>query len=218
MVHLYQSLKNTIKFGYQSRIIEDSLGNSASNFGLIYKSILLGNILKRTLERESEEPVGLMLPNIVPTAIVFFALQYLSKVTAIINFTSGSKNIISCLKKSNIKYLITSKKFIDQGNLISLVEDIENKNYQFIYLEDIKITLSLKDKLCAVKDFLINIFLEKKLNNWMINQNDFLINHKMPLIKPSRQAVTLDYKTARNNIPDELVGILKEGDYLKFHY
>ena len=52
----------------------------------------------------------------------------------------------------------------------------------------------------------------------MINQNDFLINHKMPLIKPSRQAVTLDYKTARNNIPDELVGILKEGDYLKFHY
>ena len=164
MVHLYQSLKNTIKFGYQSRIIEDSLGNSASNFGLIYKSILLGNILKRTLKRESEEPVGLMLPNIVPTAIVFFALQYLSKVTAIINFTSGSKNIISCLKKSNIKYLITSKKFIDQGNLISLVEDIEDKNYQFIYLEDIKITLSPKDKLCAVKDFLINIFLEKKLN------------------------------------------------------
>ena len=71
MVHLYQSLKNTIKFGYQSRIIEDSLGNSASNFGLIYKSILLGNILKRTLKKDSEEPVGLMLPNIVPTAIVF---------------------------------------------------------------------------------------------------------------------------------------------------
>ncbi len=134
MVHLYQSLKNTIKFGYQSRIIEDSLGNSASNFGLIYKSILLGNILKRTLKKDSEEPVGLMLPNIVPTAIVFFALQYLSKVTAIINFTSGSKNIISCLKKSNIKYLITSKKFIDQGNLISLVEDIEDKNYPFSWL------------------------------------------------------------------------------------
>ena len=37
MVHLYQSLKNTIKFGYQPRIIEDSLGNTASNFGLIYK-------------------------------------------------------------------------------------------------------------------------------------------------------------------------------------
>ena len=84
MVHLYQSLKNTIKFGYQPRIIEDSLGNSASNLGLIYKSILLGNILKRTLKKDSKEPVGLMLPNIVPTAIVFFALQYLNKVTAII--------------------------------------------------------------------------------------------------------------------------------------
>ena len=68
------------------------------------------------------------------------------------------------------------------------------------------------------KYFSLKKDLEKKLNNWMINQNDFLINHKMPLIKPSREAVTLDYKTARNNIPDELVGILKEGDYLKFHY
>ena len=68
------------------------------------------------------------------------------------------------------------------------------------------------------KYFSLKNDLEKKLNNWMINQNDFLINHKMPLIKPSREAVTLDYKTSRNNIPDELVGILKESDYLKFHY
>ena len=114
MVHLYQSLKSTIKFGYQSKIIEDSLNNSASNLGLIYKSILLGNILLRILKNNVNRPIGLMLPNTVPTAVVFFAIQYLDKVAAIINFTSGSKNIVSCLKKSDIKYIVTSRKFVEQ--------------------------------------------------------------------------------------------------------
>ena len=163
MVHLYQSLKNTVKFGFKSKIIEDSLGNSVSNFGLIFKSILLGNILLRLLENNSARPIGLMLPNIVPTAIIFFAIQYLGKTAAIINFTSGSKNIISCLEKSDIKYIVTSKKFIDQGDMGSLITKIENKNYKFIYLEDIRKILSLKDKLFAIKDFILNIFISKKL-------------------------------------------------------
>ena len=128
MVHLFQSLTSTIKFGYQSKIIEDSLNNSVSNLGLIYKSILFGNILLRILKNNLNKPIGLMLPNTVPTAITFFAIQYLSKAAAIINFTSGSKNIISCLKKSDIKYIITSRKFIDQTNMLPLIEEIEKKN------------------------------------------------------------------------------------------
>ena len=57
MVHLYQSLKSTIKFGYKSRVIEDSLGNTASNIGLIYKSILLGNVLLRILKNNLNKPI-----------------------------------------------------------------------------------------------------------------------------------------------------------------
>ena len=138
MVHLYQSLKSTIKFGYKSRVIEDSLGNTASNIGLIYKSILLGNVLLRVLKNNSNRPIGLMLPNIVPAAIVFFAIQYLGKVAAIINFTSGAKNIVSCLEKSDVKYLVTSRKFVDQSNMQSLIAEIESRNYKYIYLEDIR--------------------------------------------------------------------------------
>ena len=164
MVHLYQSLINTVKFGYQSKIIEDSLSNSVSNLGLIYKSILLGNILLRFLINNEDRPIGLLLPNIVPTVIVFFSTQYLDKTVAIINFTSGSKNITSCLKKSKIKYIITSRKFINQGNLEPLIKEIEEKSYKFIYLEDIKERLSLKDKIIAIKDFFLNIFMLKKLN------------------------------------------------------
>jgi len=123
MVHLYKSLLSTIKFGYKRKIVEDSFGNFISNIGLIYKSILLGNVLLRRLYWENrDKPIGLMLPNTVPTTIVFFAIQYLNKVCAIINFTSGSKNILSCINKSDIRYIITSKKFIDQSNLEETAE------------------------------------------------------------------------------------------------
>ena len=162
MVHLYKSLLSTIKFGYKRKIVEDSFGNSISNIGLIYKSILLGNVLLRSLYWENHnKPIGLMLPNTVPTTIVFFAIQYLNKVCAIINFTSGSKNILSCVKKSDIRYIITSKKFIDQSNLQDVVEKLKNnnqlgKNLEFIFLEDLKNNITFVDIFNAIYKFLIN--------------------------------------------------------------
>ena len=56
MVHLYQSLIKTLKFGYKPKIIEDSLGNSVSNIGLIYKSILLGNIIFNLIGKNKQFP------------------------------------------------------------------------------------------------------------------------------------------------------------------
>ena len=58
-------------------------------------------------KKNESNTLGLMLPNTVPTVIVFFAIQYLNKTAAILNFTSGSKNILSCLKTSKINYVIT---------------------------------------------------------------------------------------------------------------
>ena len=46
MVHLYKSLLNTSRFGFKKGVIEDSFDNSISNLGLIFKSILLGEIFR----------------------------------------------------------------------------------------------------------------------------------------------------------------------------
>ena len=94
MVHLYKSLLNTSRFGFKKGVIEDSFDNSISNLGLIFKSILLGEIFRDIIKKNESNTIGLMLPNTVPTAIVFFAIQYLNKTAAILNFTSGSKNIL----------------------------------------------------------------------------------------------------------------------------
>ena len=104
-----------------------------------------------------------MLPNTVPTAIVFFAIQYLNKTAAILNFTSGSKNILSCLKTSKINYVITSKKFIDQSNLDELI-DILKSDTEIIFLEDIKSNVKVHHKIKSLFNFFKNIIFFKHNN------------------------------------------------------
>ena len=143
-MHLYEELQNTLKrHGYRSKIIEDSFENSISNLGLVYKSILLSNLYQNKLKKE--KTVAIMMPNTVITSVLFFALQYLNKTVAIINFTSGLKNIVSSLEVSKIQTIITSRKFIEQIDMLENMELI-NKDIKIEYIEDIKnkITLPLK--------------------------------------------------------------------------
>jgi uncharacterized sulfatase len=54
------------------------------------------------------------------------------------------------------------------------------------------------------------------LEDWMLAQNDFLINTKMPLIKPTLHP--LDRNSKWNNVNPELVEKLNESDYIPIHY
>jgi len=154
-MHLYLKLiKSTKEFGYKKNTVEDSFGNSISNFGLIFKSILLS----KRLYTGNDTRVGLMLPNSVPTTVTFFSLLYLNKTTAIINFTSGLKNILSCIDSAEITHVITSKKFIDQINMNNDI-DLIKKKCKVIYLEDAKNYISFGDKLKTIKEFIMEVII-----------------------------------------------------------
>ena len=58
--------------------------------------------------------------------------------------------------------------------------------------------------------------LSKTLATWMVVQNDFLITHKMPLLKPTLHP--LDKNTKWTKVPQNLQGKLQEKDYVKLHY
>ena len=58
--------------------------------------------------------------------------------------------------------------------------------------------------------------LSRVLEKWMQSQNDFLLEDKMPLIKPSMHP--LDKQSQWNKVSDDLVGTLKKEVYLKVHY
>ena len=63
---------------------------------------------------------------------------------------------------------------------------------------------------------LIKQELSSALNTWMISQDDFLLTHKMPLIKPTLHP--LDRVSKWNKVEEELAGKLIESDYIPVHY
>tara|TARA_B100000575_G_scaffold293751_1_gene306199 strand:- start:954 stop:2447 length:1494 start_codon:yes stop_codon:yes gene_type:complete len=165
MEHIYKSLLDTLNSGFKKKIIEDSLGNSTSNLGLVYKSIVLGLILKQMIGNDESKPIGLIMPNSVPTTIVFFAIQFLNRSIAVINFTSGIKNILSSIKNTDIKFIITSRNFINKANMQQEIERIKKSNCNIIYLEDIRKSLSLRVKISSFFTFFSLIISKKKFSS-----------------------------------------------------
>ena len=82
--------------------------------------------------------------------------------------------------------------------------DLENDPYEHKNLASIRRYQNIKIKL------------EEKLKQWMIDQGDFLIHNKMPLIKPTFHP--LDRISKFNKIDFSLQNILEEKDYISVHY
>ena len=82
--------------------------------------------------------------------------------------------------------------------------DLKNDPYQ------------IKNLASDPKYFVIKEKLSTELESWMASQSDFLINHKMPLLKPTFHA--LDEPSKWNVVPKNLKGVLRTEDYIKTHY
>ena len=82
--------------------------------------------------------------------------------------------------------------------------DLEVDPYEHVNLAKDESLLAIKQKLSAV------------LRDWMINQNDILIQYKMPLIKPTLHP--LDRFSKWNNPKKESEFTLSSTDYIPSHY
>lgn len=82
--------------------------------------------------------------------------------------------------------------------------DLENDPYEHQNLASNKKLTKIKNQLA------------EELLQWMTQQNDFLIDNVMPLIKPTLHP--LDKTSKWNNPPKSLIGALNDTDYLSLHY
>jgi acyl-[acyl-carrier-protein]-phospholipid O-acyltransferase / long-chain-fatty-acid--[acyl-carrier-protein] ligase len=125
-------------------VIEDPLGTK-----LTYRKLILGaQVLSRKLETGTAvgENVGLLLPNSAGVAVVFMALQTIGRVPAMLNFSAGPVNVLAAMKAAQVRTVLTSKAFIEKGKLDKLITAISGEA-RVVYLEDIRATISLADKL-----------------------------------------------------------------------
>jgi len=143
---LFQSVLDAREVhGGKHVIVEDIERKPLSYNKFIACSFVLGHELEKSTA--VGENVGVLLPNMVSTVITFFSLHAFGRVPALLNFSSGSKNLLSACKTAELKTVYTSSKFIQAAKLEAAVDAIEAAGVQVIALEDLRKNITFGDKL-----------------------------------------------------------------------
>lgn len=133
-------------FAYQAKrhpfhfCMADALTGVVSYFKAYMGAIILARKLKKILS--SDRMAGILLPPLVGSALVNIALRFMGKVPVNLNYTQSSELIASCVEQCDIKYVLTSRKFLERVN-ISVPQTP-------IFLEDIRESVTTYDKVVGI--------------------------------------------------------------------
>ena len=134
---------------------------------LSYKRLLVGAaILGTKLMPMAPEgrAIGVMLPNANGAVVTILGLMTAGRVPAMINFTAGAANILSACSAAQIDTILSSRTFVEKARLGNVVAALE-KAVKIVYLEDIRVGITLADKIRG----LINAnkpLVERKPDDW----------------------------------------------------
>ncbi|MDZ8118416.1 MFS transporter [Pontiella agarivorans] len=147
-----QSLKpgNTLahKFIAQARrnwfrpIISDTLGQKATYGKLLTGSVALANRMKPQIK--NHQNIGIFLPTSVGNVLANLALTLSGKTAVNLNWTASADAQVSAVKQAKIKYVITSRRFLQKTGAPDLP-------VRRIYLEDLLKNLGRVEKFRALR-------------------------------------------------------------------
>ncbi len=130
--------------GSRHVILEDIERKPMSYKRLIQGAIILGGEISQITS--AQEKVGVMLPNSVGVVVTFFSLQAYGRVPAMLNFSTGLRNMKLACEVAEIGTILTSRRFIELARLEPTVEELE-KSARIVYLEDLRDGLTPLKKL-----------------------------------------------------------------------
>lgn len=146
---LFQSLLDGCHIHGDSHLIVDDIARTPLAYRTFAtRSIALGGEFAHFTKQE--EFVGMLLPNMVATVTAFFGLQAYGRVPAMLNFSTGTKNVLSACQTAAIKHVVTSRKFIATAKLGDMIDSLTQNGISIHYLEDIARRITIEKKLKAL--------------------------------------------------------------------
>ncbi|WP_411287952.1 AMP-binding protein [Phenylobacterium sp.] len=134
------------KYGAKKPILEDQERNPLTYTDLIRAAFALGRKIAGFTAKG--ERVGIMLPASSAAVVTFFALHAFGRTPTMLNFTSGIRNLKAACELAGVKRVLTSHRFVEQGKLHDLIDALDTLT-TVTYLEDVRETVGLPDKLIA---------------------------------------------------------------------
>jgi acyl-[acyl-carrier-protein]-phospholipid O-acyltransferase / long-chain-fatty-acid--[acyl-carrier-protein] ligase len=124
--------------------VEDPVSGQLSYKRLLAATTILGRKLMPLAAQG--RTLGVMLPTSNGAVVTLFAVMSAGRVPAMINFTAGAANVLAACRAADLDTVLTSRAFVEKGRLDNLVAELA-RHVRVIYLEDIRPTIGLLDKL-----------------------------------------------------------------------
>ena len=137
------------KAGGNMGVLEDQDRKVLSYDDVIRAAFALGNKIKTFTARG--ERVGVLLPSSAGATVTFFALHAAGRVPAMLNFTAGAMNLKAALDVAGVRTVLTSTKFLEQGNLEPLAAEL-GAHANIVRLESVRESIGFIDRLRALAD------------------------------------------------------------------
>jgi len=124
--------------------IEDPISGQLTYKRVLQATRILGTKLMALAPKG--KVVGVMLPTSNGAVVTVLSLLSGGRVPAMINFTSGAANVLGACRAAQVDTILTAHAFVEKARLEKLIAAIEG-HVRIVYLEDIRKTVTLGDKL-----------------------------------------------------------------------
>lgn len=118
-------------------------------------------LLSKEIEKLEGKNIGVLLPSSSAAYLVILAILFAKKVPVMLNWTLGSRYLNDMIALTQVESVISSWRFLER---LSNVE-LGNVEQKVIFLEDLKSSISLRKKICALFRSKMPIAIEGKEND-----------------------------------------------------
>jgi acyl-[acyl-carrier-protein]-phospholipid O-acyltransferase / long-chain-fatty-acid--[acyl-carrier-protein] ligase len=145
---LFEALLDAIAIhGRRRPMVEDAQMSQPQTYGEMLKSSLaLGRIASK-LAAEGDA-VAVLMPNVAATVYLLFGLVAMRRVPAMLNYTAGLEGMQSACRAARARVVLTSRAFLERARLNAIVPRLQD--VRVVYLEDLRPTFTLADKLWLI--------------------------------------------------------------------